>query len=66
MRIWKHSYVRFIIAAAVVFVVGLAIGGWQGSAKTVLNSVSAILLTVGALGVIALSGLEIVRRTRHA
>jgi archaellum biogenesis protein FlaJ (TadC family) len=66
MRIREQSYVPFIIAAVVTFIVGLAIGATQGGDKTVLNTISAILLTVGAIAVVVTLGLEVVRRTRHA
>jgi ABC-type xylose transport system permease subunit len=42
----ERSYVPFIVAALATFIVGLAIGAWQGNDKTVLNKVSALLLTV--------------------
>jgi hypothetical protein len=61
-----RSFVRYIIAAVVTFFVGLAIGGWQGDAKTALNEVSALLLTVGMLAFVVLSVLEGLRRRRLA
>ncbi|HEX2738772.1 MAG TPA: hypothetical protein VHP57_11635 [Acidimicrobiia bacterium] len=64
MSIRQRSYVPFIIAAVLTFVIGLAIGGTQGGDKTVLNTISAILLTVGALAVVVTVGLEVVRRVR--
>ena len=45
-----RSYKPFIIAAVAIFAVGLVIGGWQGDKETALNSVSALLLTVGLSG----------------
>jgi ABC-type nitrate/sulfonate/bicarbonate transport system permease component len=58
--------VRYIVAAFVTVAVGLAIGGWQGDAETVLNEVSALLLTVGVLAFVVLSVLEGLRRRRLA
>ena len=66
MRIREQSYKPFIVAAVLMFVAGLAIGGWQGNDKTVLNSVSALLLTVGVLAFAATLVLEVVRRRRLA
>jgi uncharacterized membrane protein YdjX (TVP38/TMEM64 family) len=66
MRIREGSYKPFIIAAVATFVVGLAIGGWQGDKETVLNSVSALLLTVGVLALVVTLVLEFVRRRRVA
>jgi hypothetical protein len=66
MRIREQSYKPFIIAAVLMFIVGLAIGGWQGNAKTVLNTVSAFLLTIGVLAFVATSILEVVRRRKFA
>jgi|GEM_PF-4409974 hypothetical protein len=66
MRIRERSYKPFIIASVLVFVVGLAIGAWQGDDKTVLNTVSAFLLTVGVLAFAATVVLEVVRRRRLA
>lgn len=61
-----RSYKPFIIAAVAIFAVGLVIGGWQGDKETALNSVSALLLTVGALGFVVTLLLEVVRRWRLA
>jgi uncharacterized membrane protein YdjX (TVP38/TMEM64 family) len=66
MRIRTRSYKPFVIAALVTFLVGLAIGGWQGNKETVLNSVSALLLTVGVLAFVVSLLLEILRRRRLA
>jgi hypothetical protein len=66
MRMRERSYRPLIIAAVVMFVVGLAIGGWQGNSKTVLNTVSAFLLTAGVLAFAATMVLEVVRRRRLA
>lgn len=66
MRIREHSYKPFIIAAVLTFFAGLAIGGWQGNKETVLNSVSALLLTVGVLAFVVTLLLEVVRRRRLA
>ncbi len=64
MKIRQQSYLRFILGAVAIFVVGLAIGATQGGDKTALNTVSAILLTVGVIAFVALVVLEVVRRTR--
>ncbi|MDQ1466707.1 MAG: hypothetical protein QOH10_1122 [Actinomycetota bacterium] len=66
MRIREQSYKPFIVAAVLMFVVGLAIGSWQGNDETVLNTVSALLLTVGVLAFAATLILEVVRRRRLA
>jgi ABC-type nitrate/sulfonate/bicarbonate transport system permease component len=62
----ERSYVRHIVAAIVTFAVGLAIGAWQGNAETVLNEVSAVLLTVGVIAIVVVSVLELLRRRRLA
>ena len=66
MRSRERSYKPFIIAAVAIFAVGLVIGAWQGDNETVLNSMSALLLTVGALAFVATLVLEVVRRRRLA
>lgn len=66
MKTRNRSYVRYIVAAVITFAVGLAIGAWQGNAETVLNEVSAVLLTVGVLAFVVISVLEVVRRRRLA
>ena len=66
MRSRDRSYVPFIIAAVVTFIVGLAIGGWQGDDETVLNTVSALLLTIGVVAFVASVVVELLRRRRLA
>jgi hypothetical protein len=50
----------------VTFIVGLAIGGTPGNDETVLNTVSAVLLTVGAIAFVATMVLELLRRRKLA
>jgi uncharacterized membrane protein YdjX (TVP38/TMEM64 family) len=66
MRSRERSYAPFIIAAVVTFIVGLAIGAWQGNEETVLNKVSALLLTVGVLAFVATVVIEVLRRRKLA
>ncbi|MEY2590583.1 MAG: hypothetical protein QOJ67_2567 [Acidimicrobiaceae bacterium] len=66
MRIQERTYKPFVVASLVTFIVGLAIGGWQGNAETVLNKVSAVLLTVGVLAFVVTVLLEVLRRRRLA
>ena len=61
-----RSYVRYLVAAIVVFALGLAIGYSQGDDPTVLNSVSKVLLTVGFLGVIVTGAVLLITRVRAA
>ena len=66
MRSRQGSYAPFIGAAVVTFIVGLAIGGTPGNDETVLNTVSAVLLTVGAIAFVATMVLELLRRRKLA
>jgi ribose/xylose/arabinose/galactoside ABC-type transport system permease subunit len=66
MKSRERSYVPFIVAALVTFIVGLAIGAWQGNDETVLNKVSALLLTVGVLAFVTTVVIEVLRRRKLA
>jgi hypothetical protein len=61
-----RSYVRYLVIAIVVLVLGLAIGYLQGDDPTFLNSVSKVLLTVGFLAVVVTGALQLVTRVRAA
>jgi hypothetical protein len=61
-----RSHVRYLVAALVVFALGLAIGYSQGDDPTFLNSVSKVLLTVGFLAVIVTGALQLISRVRAA
>lgn len=66
MKLFNRSYLRLVGLGVFMFVVGLGIGGTQGQRKTVLNTVSAVLLTVGVLIVVVALILGVVRRTKRA
>jgi hypothetical protein len=66
MRFFDRSYMRLVCVGVVTFLVGLGIGGTQGDRKTVLNAVSAFLLTFGVLIVVVALILGLVRRTKRA
>jgi predicted acyltransferase len=66
VKLFNRSYLRLVGVGVVMFLVGLGIGGTQGERKTVLNTVSAILLTLGVLVVLAALILGVVRRTKRA
>ena len=66
MKLPDRSYVPLLGVGVVTFLVGLVIGGTQGNRATVLNTVSAILLTLGALITLVALILQLVRRTRRA
>jgi hypothetical protein len=61
-----RSYIRYLVGAIVVFVIGLAIGATQGDDPTFLNSVSKVLLTVGFLAIIITGALQLITRVRAA
>jgi Ca2+/Na+ antiporter len=65
MKFLDRSYPRLIGAGVVMFLFGLGIGGTQGQRKTVLNTVSAFLLTLGVLVVVVALILAVVRRTKR-
>jgi uncharacterized integral membrane protein len=57
-----RSYVRYLVAAIVVFAVGYS----QGDDPTFLNSVSKILLTIGFLAAVITGALQLMTRVRAA
>ena len=66
MGFLDRSHLRLIVVGIVTFLVGLGIGGTQGNRQTVLNTVSAILLTLGALVTLVALVFQLVRRARLA
>jgi hypothetical protein len=66
MKFFDRSYMRVVGVGVVTFLVGLGVGGTQGDRKTVLNTVSAFLLTFGVLIVVVALILGLVRRTKRA
>jgi hypothetical protein len=61
----RRSYLRFILACVAVLVAGLALGKSRGDEESLVNTSSAVLLTVGFLGVVVFAVLEIVSRARN-
>lgn len=61
----RRSYVPFIIVGIVVLAVGLALGKGRGEEESLVNTTSAVLLTVGFLAVVLFAVLEIVGRVRN-
>jgi hypothetical protein len=61
----RRSYLRFILACVAVLVVGLALGKGRGDEESLVNTSSAVLLTVGFLGVVVFAVLEVVSRARN-
>jgi hypothetical protein len=66
MKLFNQSYLRLVGVGVVMFLVGLGIGGTQGERETVLNTVSAVLLTLGVLVILVALILGVVRRTKRA
>lgn len=65
----RRSYVRFIIASAVLFVAGLVLGAGKSSDDaSAANTASKVLLAVGLSALVITAVLEIVgrRRARNA
>lgn len=61
----RRSYVRYIIASAVLFIAGLALGAGKSSEDTsAANTASKILLAIGLLALITTGILEVVARRR--
>jgi hypothetical protein len=61
----RRSYAPFIITCVAVLVVGLALGKGRGDEDSIINSTSAVLLTIGLLGVVVFAVLELVGRARN-
>jgi hypothetical protein len=61
----RRSYVPFIVSAVALLGVGLALGKDRGGEESLINTTSAVLLTIGFLGVVVFSALEVVGRTRN-
>ena len=60
----RRSYVPFIIAGVVTLVIGLVLGKGRGDEDSLINTTSAVLLTVGFLAVVLFAVIEIVGRVR--
>ena len=60
----RRSYVPFISIGIVILVIGLALGKGRGDEDSLINTTSAVLLTVGFLAVVLFAVLEIVGRVR--
>src|SRR5436190_1702227 len=61
----RRSYVPFILASVAALVVGLALGKGRGDEHSLINTTSAVLLTVGFLAVVVFAALEVVSRVRN-
>jgi hypothetical protein len=61
----RRSYVPFILTAIALLVVGLALGKDRGDEVSLINTTSAVLLTIGFLGVLVFAVLEVVGRARR-
>ena len=61
----RRSYVPFIVGAVALLVIGLALGKDRGGEESLLNTTSAVLLTIGFLGVVVFSAVELVGRARN-
>ena len=61
----RRSYVRYVVAGVVMLAVGLVLGKDRGNETSFLNTVSAVLLTVGFLVVVVATVLEVIGRARH-
>ena len=61
----RRSYLRFIVASAVLFVAGLALGAGKSSEDTsAANTASKFLLMIGLIALLVTVVLEIVSRRR--
>lgn len=61
----RRSYLRFILASAVLFVAGLALGAGKSSEDTsAANTASKFLLMIGLIALLVTVVLEIVSRRR--
>jgi hypothetical protein len=61
----RRSYVRFVLVGVALIVVGLALGRGRGDEESLINTTSAILLTVGFLAVVVFAALELIGRARN-
>jgi uncharacterized membrane protein YdcZ (DUF606 family) len=61
----RRSYLPFIVGAVALLVVGLALGKDRGGEESLVNTTSAVLLTIGVLGVVVFSAIELVGRARN-
>ena len=61
----RRSYVPFIVTAVILLIVGLALGKDRGGEESLINTTSAVLLTIGFLGVVVFSVLELAGRARN-
>jgi uncharacterized membrane protein YqaE (UPF0057 family) len=61
----RRSYFPFILTAVALLVVGLALGKGRGDEDSLINTTSAVLLTIGFLGVLVFAVLEVAGRARH-
>lgn len=61
----RRSYVPLLAIGIAIAVVGLVLGKGRGDEETTINTVSAILLTLGFVVVLSAAALELVGRLRH-
>jgi hypothetical protein len=61
----RRSYVPFILTGVALLIVGLGLGKGRGDEDSLVNHTSAVMLTIGFLGVVVFSALEVVGRTRN-
>jgi hypothetical protein len=61
----RRSYIPFIITGVALLAVGLALGKGRGDEDSLVNNASAVLLSVGFVGVVVFAVLELVGRARN-